>query len=130
MLPAPVASPQPVTVEGPLTPSLGDRISLASLNFKRWVLGRQPALLWTPRRLLLRGYPEPEIALLKFLCRPDAITVDVGASFGMWSFYARRYSRSVIAFELSRVLRRLSLDGSDVKVSTTDSRLHPPPESR
>ncbi len=73
--------------------TLGDRWSLGSLALRRWLLSRQPALLWAGR------YPEPEIRLMAALARPDAITVDVGASYGMWTFHARRYAREVVAFE-------------------------------
>ncbi|MGE5184008.1 MAG: FkbM family methyltransferase [Acidobacteriota bacterium] len=75
-------------------PTLGDRYELRRLALRRWLLGRHPALLWAGRR-----YPEPEIALLALFARKDAITVDVGASYGMWTFHARRYSRAVVAFE-------------------------------
>lgn len=86
-------------------PTLGDRIDLRRLAFRRWLLRRHPALLWAGRK-----FPEPEIALLAHLARKDGITVDVGASYGMWTFHARRYSRAVVAFEplpqLAQALRR------------------------
>lgn len=61
------------------------------------MLAKHPALLWRAR--LAPSVPEPELALLRVLCRDDALMVDVGAAFGMWTYHARRYAGAVVAFE-------------------------------
>jgi len=83
-------------------------VSLQSLRLKRWVLSRSPALLWGPRSLF-RTYPEPEIHFLNLFAR-EGTFVDVGASFGMWTYFARRYAKGIVAIEplpqLAAALRR------------------------
>jgi len=58
---------------------------------------------------LFRAYPEPEIHLLNLFADGGAV-VDVGASFGMWTYYARKHAKAVIAIEplpaLATALRR------------------------
>jgi FkbM family methyltransferase len=78
--------------------SLTDRFARGALHWKRWVLSKQPALIWGARRVF-RAYPEPEIALLQLLCQRDQTMVDIGASFGMWSYFARPYAGRIVAFE-------------------------------
>jgi len=45
------------------------------------------------------AYPEPEIALIALLCEPAQTMVDIGCSFGMWSYFARPHVARVVAFE-------------------------------
>jgi FkbM family methyltransferase len=42
---------------------------------------------------------EPEISLLPTLCNPNAISLDVGANIGLYSYYLLPYSSAVVAFE-------------------------------
>jgi FkbM family methyltransferase len=44
---------------------------------------------------------EPEYKLLKFLCRQNRVSLDIGANRGMYSYWLIKYSASVIAFEPS-----------------------------
>ena len=44
---------------------------------------------------------EPEIALLKLLCDPGKVSLDIGANRGIYTYWLARYSASVIAFEPS-----------------------------
>jgi FkbM family methyltransferase len=44
---------------------------------------------------------EAEYRILKYLCRPDLISLDVGANDGLYTYWCLRYSSSVIAFEPS-----------------------------
>lgn len=76
---------------------------------KRQLIGAAPGLYWNSRRVF-RGPLEPEIALLRHLCRPDRISVDVGANWGAYSHAAARFSAALHCFEpqpaLARVLER------------------------
>ena len=44
---------------------------------------------------------EPEIALLKLLCDPGKVSLDIGANRGIYTYWLARYSAFVIAFEPS-----------------------------
>jgi FkbM family methyltransferase len=61
---------------------------------------------------LLNG--EPELRLLKRFCSPHKCSIDVGANIGTYTYFMRRYSRRVIAFEpnpeLAKRLRKLFPD--------------------
>ncbi len=46
-----------------------------------------------------RGFSEPELRLIPYLCAKSKITVDVGASDGLFLAPARRYSKHCYAFE-------------------------------
>jgi FkbM family methyltransferase len=50
------------------------------------------------------------MALLPKLCRPDLISIDVGANYGIYSYYLSKYSSRCIAFEpyprLASILRQ------------------------
>lgn len=91
------------------SPTLRDRWSLRTLHLKRWALSKQPWLIWGPRGMF-RAYPEPEIALIGLLCERTQTMVDCGASFGMWSYYAKSVAARVVAFEplpaLAEALRK------------------------
>jgi FkbM family methyltransferase len=89
---------EPKSPEPALSPTARDYAMLGWQTCKRWLVGCHPGFLWTTRRVFL-GYPEPELSLLRFLCRRDGLMVDIGASLGMWSFYALPHSKSVISFE-------------------------------
>lgn len=77
--------------------------------FKRQVIGAAPGLYWGARRLT-RGLLEPEIALLRHLCQPDKVSVDIGANWGAYAHAAAKLSAAVHCFEpqltLARVLER------------------------
>lgn len=65
------------------------------------------ALRTLPRRLLWRarierwklGYPDPELRYLGEWCLPDRISIDVGASAGIYTMHLLAHSRAVWAFE-------------------------------
>ena len=42
---------------------------------------------------------EPEIRLLPHLCDKAKVTLDIGANIGSYTYFARRYSRQVYAYE-------------------------------
>lgn len=42
---------------------------------------------------------EPELKLLPILCEPDKTSFDIGASIGVYTYFLKRYSRDVVAFE-------------------------------
>ncbi len=44
-------------------------------------------------------HDEAELALLPRLCRGNAISIDIGASHGLYSHHMLRYSAAVVAFE-------------------------------
>lgn len=68
-----------------------------------------PRAYWRTR-FWLRGYEEPELALLPQLCRRASTVLDVGANFGMHSYWLTQLSERCIAFEpipaLADALRR------------------------
>ncbi len=78
-------------------------------RLKAMALGRSPNAYWTTRRLL-RGWQEAEMRLVALLCRPDQHAVDVGASFGMYTWLLSRKAAHCHSFEpnptLAGVLRR------------------------
>ncbi len=78
-------------------------------SFKRQVLGTAPSLYWGARRLV-RGFVEPEIGLLRHVCHPDQLTLDIGANWGAYAYVASKFSGKVHCFEpqpgLARVLQR------------------------
>jgi FkbM family methyltransferase len=54
-------------------------------------------------------YTEPELALLPTLCRKDAMSIDIGANIGLYTYYLPRYSGTVVAFEpLLQMQKRLT----------------------
>lgn len=46
-----------------------------------------------------RGYSEPELRLLPYLCDKSKISVDIGASGGLYTAHMLKYSKSCYAFE-------------------------------
>jgi FkbM family methyltransferase len=76
---------------------------------KETLLQVSPGVFWAYVRAR-HGYLEPEMALLRRLCLPDQTSVDVGANFGIYSYYMLKYSRKCVAFEpyphLAKLLRR------------------------
>jgi FkbM family methyltransferase len=69
---------------------------------------------------------EPEIRLLRFLCRPGALAVDVGANIGTYTYFMRRRGSSVRAYEpnpdLAKRLQRLYPDIIVRQVALSDRR--------
>ena len=45
------------------------------------------------------GYPEPELRLLPYLCSRSKVSIDVGASTGLYVVYMHRLSKACYAFE-------------------------------
>jgi hypothetical protein len=54
------------------------------------VVRRFPGAYWHLRGAL-RGWEEPELALLDALVEPDAVAVDVGANYGMYTHRKRSH---------------------------------------
>lgn len=42
---------------------------------------------------------EPELRILGKLCQPDLTAIDIGANYGVYSWYLRKHARHVVAFE-------------------------------
>jgi FkbM family methyltransferase len=55
---------------------------------------------WTQyNRTFRKHHFDPEYWLIPLFCRPDKISVDVGANMGIYAFAMQRYSRQLVAFE-------------------------------
>lgn len=65
---------------------------------KEALLQVRPGVFWWYVRAR-HGHLEPEMALLPRLCLPDQISVDVGANYGIYSYYMLKYSKGCVAFE-------------------------------
>jgi FkbM family methyltransferase len=69
----------------------------------------QAVLNWREARYFGK-YGEVEMHLLEFLCRRDQDAIDVGANYGGYVHFMRRYARRVFAYEampeLAQLLRR------------------------
>ena len=74
------------------------KATLAKYALKRQILSLSPRFYWTVRKGL-RGYTEREIPLLPALCRPGGTSIDVGANFGMYTYYLVQCSLRCEAFE-------------------------------
>lgn len=76
---------------------------------KEGLLQLYPGAFWWYVRVR-HGLLEPEMALLTRLCRPDRTSVDIGANYGIYSYYMLKHSARCVAFEpyprLARILRR------------------------
>jgi len=56
--------------------------------------------LWIERELRFRpNHFERELWLVSFLCDKEKTAIDIGANMGAYSYYMRKFSRHVIAFE-------------------------------
>lgn len=72
-----------------------------------------PSLLLKLRILMKTGY-EPELELIPYLCEKDKISIDVGAAWGKYTFYMKKFSKKCWAFEpiprnvnlLNRIFRK------------------------
>ncbi|MEY4510088.1 MAG: hypothetical protein RLZZ450_2210 [Pseudomonadota bacterium] len=77
--------------------------------YRRTAVGLAPRTYWRSR-YLLRGFEEPEFSLFPQLCAPHSTVVDVGANFGMASYWLTRLAQRCVAFEpiprLARALQR------------------------
>jgi FkbM family methyltransferase len=63
-------------------------------------LSQHYPVAWTQYyRTFRKHHFEPEYWLIPLFCRPDKISVDVGANMGIYAFAMQRYSREVVAFE-------------------------------
>jgi FkbM family methyltransferase len=78
---------------------------------KQAIRSRLPQFLlnWREGRYYAK-YGEVEIHLLEFLCRRDHDAIDVGANYGSYVHFMRRYARHVYAYEpmprLAQMLRQ------------------------
>jgi FkbM family methyltransferase len=73
----------------------------------RTIVGRvAPGLLYR-YQLQRAARSEPEIGLLPEWCRRDALSIDVGANRGLYSYHMLRYSAAVLAFEPLASMRQL-----------------------
>lgn len=66
--------------------------------YRRTAVGVAPRAYWRAR-YLMRGFEEPEFSLLPQLCHPRSTVVDVGANFGMVSYWLTRLAQRCVAFE-------------------------------
>jgi FkbM family methyltransferase len=66
--------------------------------FRRQAVAHAPMLYWRARSAL-RGYEEPELGWLPRLCRRDSTVVDVGANFGMYTYWLSSLADRCVAFE-------------------------------
>ena len=56
--------------------------------------------LWMERELRFRpNHFERELWLLRFLCDTAQTAIDIGANMGVYSYFMKKFSRQVIAFE-------------------------------
>lgn len=94
--------------------------------YRRTAVGLAPRAYWRAR-YLLRGFEEREFSLLPQLCLPHSTVVDVGANFGMASYWLTRLAQRCVAFEpIPRLARALQRGfGSSIElhnVALSDSR--------
>ena len=54
---------------------------------------------WFRRRIRKLSQAEPELKLLPYLCGSGSLSIDVGANFGLWTYYLVPISLKVVAFE-------------------------------
>ena len=80
------------------------------LTGKEALLQVRPGIFWWYVRVR-HGYLEPEIPLLPRLCLPDRVSVDVGANYGIYSYYMLKYSSACVAFEPYPRLAQLLHEG-------------------
>lgn len=66
--------------------------------YRRRAVSVAPRVYWRSR-FLLRGYEEPELRLLPQLCRPGSTVIDVGANFGMHTYWLSQLSARCVCFE-------------------------------
>ena len=111
-------------------------LRLAKYAAKSRVLSLSPAVYWRARKLL-KGHGEPELKLVPVLCRKDSTAVDIGAHFGMYSYWMREHSAEVHAFEpvprLAKVLAaghrrdgRVSVHEGALSATTGEATLRAP----
>lgn len=67
-------------------------------GYRRTAVSIAPRAYWRSR-FLLRGYEEPELRLLPQLCRPGSTVVDVGANFGMYTYWLSQLAARCVSFE-------------------------------
>jgi len=92
------------------------------------ILGKLAPRLLLKIRISYKSGFEPELKLLPHLCSKDKTAIDVGAHWGLYSFYLMKYSKQCWAFEpipkLSNLLQRTfgnSLVVESVALSNTSS---------
>ena len=83
-----------------------------------------PSMRLRKRALQAWHSSERELRLLPILCRPDATAVDVGANAGVFTYYLRKYSARVVAFEpnpeWARFIRAALPDVTVVEAAASD----------
>lgn len=65
---------------------------------KKSLIIANPAFYWRLRFIVL-GYPEPEFRLIDRFCSKDLYAIDVGANYGMYTFFASRRFSACHSFE-------------------------------
>ncbi len=65
---------------------------------KRNIIQFSPTLYWQLRYLLL-SYPEPELPLIDQFCAKGLNAIDVGANYGMYTYYASKRFAKCYSFE-------------------------------
>jgi FkbM family methyltransferase len=65
---------------------------------KKSLIVASPAIYWRLRYAVL-GHPEPELRLIDRFCSKDLCAIDVGANYGMYTFYASRRFSTCYSFE-------------------------------
>jgi FkbM family methyltransferase len=69
-------------------------------KFLVWCLERYaPSLTIRHRAIKSLRSGGPELKLLPVLCERDKTSFDIGASIGVYTYFLKRYSRDVVAFE-------------------------------
>ena len=80
---------------------------LMKSTLKSYLEKHAPKLLYT-YQIWRKRYSEPEISLLPTLCKRNAISLDIGANRGLYSYYMLPHSSAVLAFEpLPEMQKRL-----------------------
>lgn len=70
------------------------------MTLRRFVVARIPNSVRIRKRALqswLRG--EKELRLVSLMCEKHALAIDVGANYGIYSYFMSRHSAGVVAFE-------------------------------
>lgn len=88
---------------------------LFDLIVKKWVLGTLPPEIQLRLAILTGSSLDPDLGFLQNLCSAEKVSVDVGAHFGLYSYYMAKYSSCVYSFEpmarYAKALRRANFPG-------------------
>ncbi|HJR56429.1 MAG TPA: FkbM family methyltransferase [Rhizomicrobium sp.] len=89
---------------------LRSRSLLVKYQFKSTALRLSPRFYWAMRRWL-KGWGEPELALLPSFADPARPAFDIGAHFGLWTAALRPHFSQIHAFEAMPRLAGVLRDG-------------------